>query len=119
MSQNKKDETYVRLPYFGIPRLAPYLKPYGGILVSMVLLGSVGSIVDTIIPLFHSYALDNFVAEGHLNGLKTFVALYLLVLAVQVAANAISTYQACQIEMYVGRDMKQRSFDHLQTLSFS
>ena len=119
MSQNKKDETYVRLPYFGIPRLAPYLKPYGGTLVSMVLLGSVGSIVDTIIPLFHSYALDNFVAEGHLNGLKTFVALYLLVLAVQVAANAISTYQACQIEMYVGRDMKQRSFDHLQTLSFS
>jgi len=40
-------------------------------------------------------------------------------LAFQVIAFGFSAYQACQIEMYVGRDMKRECFNHLQNLPFS
>ena len=118
---HKKDEKkeYVSLPYFGINKLLPYLRPYRGIIVSMVLLGLGGGLVDIILPLFQRYALDHFITRGTLTGLGSFVAVYIAVLAFQVIANTISAYQAGQVEMYVGRDMKRASFNHLQTLAFS
>lgn len=119
MNEEKEKETFVRLPWFGLKKLIPFLKPYVWIMVSMVVLGIISSSTDLIVPLFQSYALDHFIAEGTLEGMGVFVALYLGVIAVLVITNAVSTYQTCQIEMYMERDMKQKSFEHLQTLSFS
>lgn len=121
MSTKNKDEQkeYVSLPYFGINKLIPYLKPYRFIIFSMVTLGLLGGFVDIILPLFQRYALNHFIGEETLDTLKWFILSYLGVLAFQVVANTISAYQACQIEMYVGRDMKRASFNHLQTLAFS
>lgn len=118
---HKKDEQkeYVSLPYFGINKLLPYLKPYRGIIISMIILGLTGGLVDIILPLFQRYALNHFIALGTLGGLGSFIAAYIAVLAFQVIANTISAYQACQVELYVGRDMKRASFNHLQTLAFS
>lgn len=117
----KKDEQkeYVSLPWFGINKLLPYLKPYRYIIICMILLGLAGGLVDIILPLFQRYALNQFIAAGTLTTLGSFIAVYIMVLAFQVVANTSSAYQACQIEMYVGRDMKRASFDHLQTLAFS
>ncbi len=110
---HEKDEQkeYVSLPYFGINKLLPYLKPYRRIILCMVLLGLAGGAVDIALPLFQRYALNHFIALGTLETLG--------VLAFQVIANTISAYQACQVELYVGRDMKRASFNHLQTLAFS
>ncbi len=118
-NQNEEQKEYVSLPYFGINKLIPYLKPYRWILFSMVTLGLAGGLVDIILPLFQRYALDNFIGKGALDSLTGFIIAYVLVLSFQVIANTISAYQACQIEMYVGRDMKRESFNHLQTLAFS
>ena len=117
----KKDEQkeYVSLPWFGINKLLPYLKPYRRIIICMIFLGLTGGLVDIVLPLFQRYALNQFIAAGTLNTLGGFIAAYIMVLAFQVVANTSSAYQACQIEMYVGRDMKRASFDHLQTLAFS
>ncbi|MBQ2251245.1 MAG: ABC transporter ATP-binding protein [Lachnospiraceae bacterium] len=100
-------------------KLLPYLKPYRGIIFWMITLGFAGGLVDIILPLFQEYAIDYFIAKQTLDTMNTFVWVYLGVLAFQVIANGISAYQACQIEMYVGRDMKRESFNHLQTLAFS
>ncbi len=117
----KKDEQkeYVSLPWFGINKLLPYLKPYRRIIFCMIFLGLTGGLVDIVLPLFQRYALNQFIAAGTLTTLGSFIAAYIMVLAFQVVANTSSAYQACQIEMYVGRDMKRASFDHLQTLAFS
>ena len=50
MSKKVKDENkeYVSLPYFGINKLLPYLKPYRFIIISMVTLGLLGGFVDII-----------------------------------------------------------------------
>lgn len=85
----------------------------------MVLLGLAGGAVDIALPLFQRYALNHFIALGTLETLGRFITAYLAVLAFQVIANTISAYQACQVELYVGRDMKRASFNHLQTLAFS
>lgn len=114
---NKKE--HVSLPFFGIPKLFPYIKPYRFIMLSMIGLAFLGGLADIVIPLFQRYALDQFIEKGQLNSLTAFVICYALVLVSQVVVNTISTYNACQIEMYVGRDMKRESFNHLQTLAFS
>lgn len=118
-NRNDEQKEYVSLKYFGIPKLFPYLKPYKFIMVSMVTLGLLGGLVDIILPLFQRYALNNFIGKNTLDDLKAFIIAYVVILVFQVLANGISAYQACQIEMYVGRDMKRESFNHLQTLAFS
>ena len=120
MGRNKDEQReYVSLPYFGVNKLLPYLRPYRGIIVSMVLFGLGGGFVDIILPLFQRYALDYFIARETLDTLGSFIAAYLAFLAFQVVSNIISAYQASLVEMYVGRDMKRESFNHLQTLAFS
>ena len=106
--------------WFGIPKLFPYLKGYGRlVLVDMVALGFIGSAMDAVIPLFQQYAIDHFIANETLAGLGGFLALYILVMIVQTATNCISAFAACKAEMYIGRDLKRVCFNHLQTLSFS
>ena len=106
--------------WFGIPKLFPYLKGYGRlVLVDMVALGFIGSAMDAVIPLFQQYAIDHFIANETLAGLGGFLALYILVMIIQTATNCISAFAACKAEMYIGRDLKRVCFNHLQTLSFS
>ncbi len=114
---NEKTRTPVR--WFGIPRLVPYMRPYGRLIRIMVLMGLYGSAMDAVIPLFQQYAIDHFIADSVLDGLWVFIGLYVLVIATQVASNYISAFGACKIELWVGRDLKRESFNHLQTLSFS
>ena len=114
-----KREEKKGLPFFGIPKLAPYLKPYRYTILSMVALGLLTSSVDILWPLFQQYALDEFIGKGILNGLGVFIACYVVCLLGQVIMSFISCYQANEVEMYVGRDLKRLSFNHLQTLSFS
>ncbi|MBQ7840454.1 MAG: ABC transporter ATP-binding protein [Lachnospiraceae bacterium] len=116
---HEKEKEFKTLPYFGINKLLPYLKPYRFIIISMVVLGFLGGLVDIILPLFQEYAINTFISRRTTETLGSFIIAYLLVLSFQVLANGISAYQACQIEMYVGRDMKRESFNHLQTLAFS
>ena len=48
MSNNKvENKDYVSLPYFGLNKLLPYLKPYRYTILSMVALGLLTSSVDS------------------------------------------------------------------------
>ncbi len=116
--KNKKEQ-YVKLPYFGINKLLPFLKRYRGKLTAMFVLGIVGSIVDIMLPLFQRYAIDNYIALGVLDTLPYFIGLYILTLFIQIVANMKTMYSASYVEMMIGHDLKQKCFDHLQTLSFS
>ena len=112
-------EEHPRLPGFGIPFLLPYLKPYRRILFCMVVLGTLGGLMDIVLPFFPDYAISWFIIPGTTRGMGRFVVLYLLVLLVQIISNGISAYAACEMELYVGRDLKNASFHRLQELSVS
>ncbi|SFB69765.1 ABC transporter ATP-binding protein [Butyrivibrio sp. YAB3001] len=115
MSENNN----IKLPFFGIPKLYPYIKIYMPKIIFMIALGVLSSLADSIFPIFNRYAIDNFVGKKTLEGLTVFVVLYVIVLVLQVIDNFICTYICGQIELFVDRDLRNAAFNHLQTLSFA
>ena len=115
----QKTEQSVKLPFFGIPKLLPFLKPYRTRIVRMVVLGAVVSGIDALYPLFNRYALDRFVGGRTLAGLPLFLLSYLAVLVSQALISYKSLRDCGSVEMHVNRDLRGAAFNHLQTLSFS
>ena len=113
------DEKKVSLRFFGIPLILPYLKPHKKILLGLVLTSLYMGLIDILLPLFQRYAIDHFIARDTLRGLGLFALAYAAVFASQLWANYRNSIDACQAEMFVGRDLKRECFNHLQTLSFS
>ena len=113
------ENTNIKLPLFGIPKLFPYIKHYGPKIIFMIILGVLSSLADSVFPIFNRYAIDNFVGRKTLEGLTVFIVLYLIVLVLQVIDNFICTYICGQIELSVDRDLRNAAFSHLQTLSFA
>ncbi|MBR4454754.1 MAG: ABC transporter ATP-binding protein [Solobacterium sp.] len=116
---SESETTNSRLPLFGIPLLIPYLKPYSGMLGSMIVLGLYASLVDSIMPLFTRYAINHFIGDSVLDTLGIFIGLYIAAGLSKTAADYISLILAGKVEMSVNRDLRNASFNHLQTLSFS
>ena len=73
---NEKTESRKSLPFFGVPKLFPYVRQYGPHLMKMVFFGLMGSVIDVILPLFQRYALNHYVGERTLDTLAIFVVLY-------------------------------------------
>ena len=73
MRPKTEKDAPVRLPYFGLNRLLPFLRPYRKQLTVMILLGIVGSAADIIFPLFQRYAIDHYIAEAVLDTLPVFI----------------------------------------------
>ena len=61
MRSRTDDENTVSLPFFGIPRLIPYIKKYVPKIMVMVFLGLCSSLIDSAVPLMQRYAIDHFV----------------------------------------------------------
>ena len=114
---NKKSTTH--LPFFGIGRLLPYLGAVKKLTLIMVIGGLISSLVDIVMPMFQRYALDHFVRGRTFDNVWLFAALYIGTLVFAAVINYISCSLATIIEMRVNRELRQRGFEHLQTLSFS
>lgn len=119
MKKENSNITGTNLKFFGIPKLYPYIKPYLWKIVFMVSLGVLSSLLDSFIPIFNRYAIDNFVAKGTLKGLPVFTILYVVLLIVLVVDNFVCTYICGQVEMGMDRDLRNAAFNHLQELSFA
>jgi ATP-binding cassette subfamily B protein len=116
---NEKDDRNIRLPWFGIPKLLPFLKKYKKRIIEMIVTGVLCSLIDAIYPMFNQYSINNFVAKKTLHGIGFFIAAYLIILVAQVIMNFITTFWAGKLEMSVDRDIRNAGFNHLQELSFS
>ena len=114
-----QEEKTIRLPLFGIPKLFPYIKKYRGRMVIMVFFGAVSSAIDAFYPLFNRYAIDHFVGGQTLEGIGFFAVFYICVLIFQASINYYSAFTCGRVEMSVNKDLRDASFNHLQTLSFS
>ena len=113
----KKKTTH--LPFFGIGRMLPYLTHVRKMTVVMVVLALTGSVADIVIPLFQRYALNHFIALGTFDTVIPFILAYIGVLVGAAIVNYISTTLATTIEMRINQTLRQKGFEHLQTLSFS
>ena len=109
----------VSLPFFGIPRIAPYLKPFRRLLLTMVVCGLLGSVMDVGLPMLQRYALDHFIAGNTLDTLPGYITLFVLLILFASCMNFIACNGAMKTENQVNRDLRAAAFSHLQTLSFS
>ena len=91
----EEDLKNVHLPFFGIPKLFPYLKKYRKRIVFMVALGILTSLIDASFPLFNRYAIDHFIAEGILDTMPLFIGLYMGLLLLQVSGVALCRIRPC------------------------
>ena len=116
---NEQSENRRSLPFFGVPKLYPYVRRYKPHLIFMVTLGLLVTAIEVAMPLFQRYALNHFVAERTLDTIWTFIALYVLAIVLRSGMDFLTTYRASCVEVWIGRDLRNMAFDHLQTLSFS
>ena len=114
----EKDNS-VRLRFFGIDRMLPFLSVYKKELFFMVLLAMAGTATDVFVPVLQRYALNHFVARKTLDTLPLFLAVYMFAVVFAGIMNYISCKLATEIEVWLDRDMRNKAFEHLQTLSFS
>lgn len=100
-------------------KMLPFLKPYRHLFIVVLSLNLLAALIDILLPLFQSFAIDNFIKKEALDGLIPFSISYILVIVIQSIGVILFCRQANHIEMYIGRDLKRAQFVHLQTLSFS
>lgn len=100
-------------------RLKPFLKNYRADFVGMLTFNGLCALVDVVLPLMQRYAIRNFIEKGMTTGLLPYALVYLALIVLQGLSVMWFCNNSMRIEMYLGRDMKQRLFHHLQTLSFS
>ena len=112
-------ESRTSLPFFGIPRLVPYMKKYRKTLIVMIICGLAGTGADLAIPLLQRYALNHYIADRTLDTLPVYIALYVALILFQALVNYRATLDAWSTEVRVNRDLRSTAFDHLQKLSFS
>ncbi|MBQ3706181.1 MAG: ABC transporter ATP-binding protein [Clostridia bacterium] len=115
----KKEEYRASLPFFGIPRLIPYMKKYRKTLILMIICGLCGTGVDLALPLLQRYALNHYITGRTMDTLPFYVVLYVAIILFGAVVNYISTRNAWTTEVSVNRDLRSAAFDHLQKLSFS
>ena len=120
MEQTMHNEhDYKSLPFFGIPRLFPYLKKYRKTLTWMVVCGLMGTGVDIMMPVLQRYALNHFITLRTLDTLPWYILIYVALILFASCVNFVSCNGAMKTEVSVNRDLRTEAFNHLQTLSFS
>ena len=113
-----KNET-PKVRFFGIGKVLPFLAVHKKLYITMLLSVLPVMAINTVLPLFQRYAINNFIANKTLDGFAVFVTLYVAAIILSCALDFVSSYSCSKIEMYLLRDMRRSAFNHLQTLSVS
>ena len=100
-------------------RLFPFLGSYRWDFVGMFAFNAVTATIDVVLPLFQRHAIANFIEPNTLEGLLPYALTYLAVILLQSLSVIAFARNSMRIEMMLGRDLRDKLFHHLQTLSFS
>ena len=113
------DNKTTKLPFFGLGKILPYLKPFWKSFLFIIVMGLLASADDVIMPLFQKHVLNKFIGEGDFSSLGIFIALYFIAVLMSGVLNGLSTLRATQTEAEINNTLRGKLFAHLQTMSFS
>ena len=108
----------IALPFFGIPRILPFAKPYKKQFIGLVTAQILCSISDVLRPVLQKFALDHFVRESTLDGIIPFALVYVLLIVLTAVISYFGVKGCLATEVSMDRDMRDKAFAHLQELSF-
>ena len=115
----KTEEKHKKLPFFGIGKLLPFIKPYRTMITVMVVCGILGTMWDIAATLLERYALNHFIAGHTTDTLWLFVIFSIIGIVAMGALGYACGTRATTVEVSINRDLRNAAFRHLQTLSFS
>lgn len=67
-----------KLRFFGLGKMKPYIAKYKGTFTLIVIFTMLIGGLNSVLPLFQSYAINNFIANKTLDGLTPFIAVYVV-----------------------------------------
>ena len=114
-----EEDKKVSLPWFGIPKVIPYLKGFGPSFRKMAVFCLLGSALDILQPVYQRYAINHFVADKTLDTLLWYILIYLGTILLTAGFNFICLREAMRVEVSINRELRSSAFTHLQALSFS
>ncbi len=94
-------------------------KPYHKNLLMTMLYMAICAVLDVVLPRMTGYAMDTFIAGQTTEGLGGFSAIYLGLLAIQVAAIFGFQIQSGRVETGTCYTIRKQGFQKLQELPFS
>ena len=104
-------------------KILRYSKEYYKDLYRLGAVMAVTAVCDVVFPLMTTYAIDHFIPNmdrpGTMEGLPGFIAVYIALLAVQVASIYYFLYLGGKIEVGVCYTIRKKAFRKLQELPFS
>lgn len=115
----EESKTSPKIRFFGIGKILPFVAVHKKLYLTIILSVLPVMAINTVLPLFQKYAIDNFIANRTLDGFAVFITLYASLIVLSCAVDFISSYSCSKLEMYLLRDMRRSAFNHLQTLSVS
>lgn len=115
----EESKTSPKIRFFGIGKILPFVAVHKKLYLTIILSVLPVMAINTVLPLFQKYAIDNFIANRTLDGFAVFITLYASLIVLSCAVDFVSTYSCSKLEMYLLRDMRRSAFNHLQTLSVS
>ncbi|MCD8364896.1 MAG: ABC transporter ATP-binding protein/permease [Clostridiales bacterium] len=118
MNQKENTSGIIHLKWYGLPQIWSLVKQHSRMILAVAVSMALACIIDVILPLFQNYAINHYIGEQTLDTLPLMVILYLIVLLLYGLVNSIGIYFAFKAEVVVDRDIRQKCFDHVQTLSF-
>ena len=104
MSEQKRRADFSLAPW---KRLLPFYRRYRGLIAIVLVSNVLIAAGDFLLPLLQAEAVDAFIMTGTLAGLGAYVARYLAVVAMELAALVVNFLGAMRLEMCAGRDMKE------------
>lgn len=100
-------------------RLLHIARPFHKNLYFIAFLMAVSAIIDVIIPMLTAYVIDHYIALQTTEGIGWFIAVYILVLILQVASIYLFLNQSSRVEVGVCYTIRRMGFQKLQELPFS
>ena len=100
-------------------KLLHIAKPYHKNLYIVAAFMSVCAILDVLLPMMTSYAIDNFITGQTTQGIPAFIGVYLAMLAFQVISIFVFLRQSGYVETGTCYTSRKRGFQKLQELPFS
>lgn len=119
MSVFQEEEYSKKVDFTLWKQLLAYAKPYKGQLAFLVFVNVLAGVIDVLFPMMNRYAIDNFIVKGTLEGIGKYLALYGLLIVVQVLNVWFLISVAGKVEVFMVYDIRKAGFKHLQKLSFS
>ena len=115
----EESKTSPKIRFFGLGKILPFVAVHKKLYLTIILSVLPVMAINTVLPLFQKYAIDNFIANRTLDGFAVFITLYASLIVLSCAVDFVSSYSCSKLEMYLLRDMRRSAFNHLQTLSVS